>query len=129
MRTGRRSSAPQQVSRGLGMDKDVTYLYKTWLMRRVNPKSSIPDSLPQLKSQSIPCTGFHLLDQAGFFGIASCAKRKHLHPNLRRSRHARFAPGCSRKVAQKVFQMRSVDEVVAANLFANGRGTGKKKFR
>src|SRR5271169_6948585 len=106
--------APQQVSGEKGMYQDVTYLHQAGLRTRVDSNRSRPISLRRLKSQGIPCAGCHLVDQAGFFGIARCAKRKHLHPDLRRSLNARYGRGYTREATQKMFQVRSVDDVVPA---------------
>src|SRR5271169_6698249 len=120
--------APQQVSGEKGMYQDVTYLHQAGLMTRVDSKRSRPISLRQLKSQGIPFAGCHLVDQAGFFGMARRAKRKHLHPDLRRSLDARYGRGYTRELAQKMFQVRGVYNVVTANLFANGGRAVEQRF-
>ncbi len=94
----------------------------------INPKRPNRMGVSQIKNQGIPDARGHFSHLSIFSRIAVLTKRKHLHPDLWRGVDNR-PPARYREAAQKVLQVRCIDDVMPAQFFTDRRRAIKKKLR
>ena len=86
----------------------------------INPERSDGTRVSQIKNQGVPPARSHCSDLSVLLGMAVLTKRKYLHPDLGCNLQGRPPTG-NGKPPQQIFQVRRVDDIMTAKLFANQR--------